>query len=130
MGKSKIKLAETYFNKEDGLSQVTLSTPFGHFTGSAICNYADGDEFSELVGGSFAEMRAWIKYYKTLALITRQSLKELNGIYCCSKPNKTRDMIKQRMDELQEIWEVCNREISLINKEIDARNEYLGKKDK
>lgn len=130
MKQSKITLSETFFNKEDGLSLVTISTPYGHFTGHSICNYDDGDEFNELIGGTYAEIRAWIKFYKYAIKVNSAILKELNGIYCCSKKNNPiAYRIKGRMKDIEDFIEYCKLELAKAESEIIDRNNYLGKKD-
>lgn len=131
MKKPAVKLTETYFNKEDGLSIVTISTPLGHFSGHAICNKDDGDEFNEFIGGSFAEARAWVKFYKQAMFLYRGLIKELNAIYCCSnKSEKTCKLVKEQLDFYTDCYEYFKNELAKTQKEIADRNQYLDNKDK
>ena len=49
------------FNKETGISTVTLFDKYGIYTGLAILHPDDKDNPSEFMGCSIAEQRAWIK---------------------------------------------------------------------
>ena len=130
MKKPKVTLSETFFNKEDGLSIVTLSTPLGHFSGHAICNTDEGDEFNEYVGGSYAELRAWIKYYKQEMFKYRTLIKELNGIYCCCKHSeKTAKLVKERLDYCKDQYDEYQTHLAMAKHDLVTRNEYLDKKE-
>lgn len=129
--KNKIKLYDSFFDPKTGASHVVLSTPRGLFEGYAQCNYDEGDKFSELIGGSIAEIRAWIKYAKKELLIHRAILKEFKALYdsCRHYDNTSRKVLK-KIEEEENIVLNIRFEIERAEKDLKDRSNYMAKKNK
>lgn len=69
------------FDKETGVSTVTIHTPIGHFTGTAKLHPEDIDLASEIRGCTIAHARALSKFYKTQKKNLENQLAALNKIY-------------------------------------------------
>lgn len=57
----KTKLKYANFDETTGISIVTITTPFGEFTGTSRLNEADAANVSKFAGCTFAEMKAYVK---------------------------------------------------------------------
>lgn len=57
----KTKLKYANFDETTGISTVTISTPYGDFTGTSKLREADAKNVSRFAGCTFAEMKAYIK---------------------------------------------------------------------
>ena len=57
--RTRIKYAN--FDETTGISTVTLTTPYGDFTGTSKLHEADAANVSRFAGCTFAEMKAYIK---------------------------------------------------------------------
>lgn len=63
----KIKIIESWFNEETGVSKVVINTDKGIFCGTAQLHDEDRDIASNFAGCEYAEMRAIVKYFKRRA---------------------------------------------------------------
>lgn len=63
----KIKIVESWFNEETGVSKVVINTDRGIFCGTAQLHEEDRDIASNFAGCEYAEMRAIVKYFKRRA---------------------------------------------------------------
>lgn len=79
--KSKIKLVYSDYNEETGVSIARIQTPYGVFKGKARLNPQDADTASHYEGCKYAEMRAYIKYFKFMIKIKRTAYDELQKLY-------------------------------------------------
>lgn len=59
-----IELSKAVFDRETGISEVTIRTDYGEFTGTAKMHPDDTPYASEFAGCSLAERRAYKKYIK------------------------------------------------------------------
>lgn len=60
----KIKMIKSNFDEETGISEVTIATDIGEFTGISKLHDEDRNISSNFAGCQYAEMRAIIKYMK------------------------------------------------------------------
>lgn len=67
----KIKIVESWFNEETGVSKVVINTDRGIFCGTAQLHEEDRDIASNFAGCEYAEMRAIVKYFKRRAKDTQ-----------------------------------------------------------
>lgn len=75
----KFKFGYSYFDRDSGVSMVTIYTPVGKFTGKAHCHSLDVK--SEFTGCRYAEYRARIKAMKELRKLTRERLVAVENLY-------------------------------------------------
>lgn len=75
----KIKITSSNFNKETGISKVTINTPLGEFTGIAKLHEEDKNIMSEFAGCQYAEMRAILKYIKKKIQILNWKIESLEN---------------------------------------------------
>ena len=73
-----IRLDKAEFNKETGISTVTIRTPLGKFTGHAKVHPEDVPYASNITGCRYADQRAKIKYLKAKARVISNEIKALN----------------------------------------------------
>ena len=74
---STIKLLQSNFDEETGISSVTIGTDYGQFHATSKLHNEDLDISSSYAGCEYAEMRAIIKYMKTKIKIIKIQIKEL-----------------------------------------------------
>lgn len=60
----KIKMIKSNFDEITGISEVTIATDIGEFSGTSKLHYEDRNISSSFAGCQYAEMRAVIKYIK------------------------------------------------------------------
>lgn len=72
-----IKLVYSNYDEETGISTVRIQTPEGTFKGKARLHPKDKNVASRYVGCKYAEMRAWIKYYKFMARLKQSAIEEV-----------------------------------------------------
>jgi hypothetical protein len=73
-----IKLTESHFDEESGISCVTLDTDLGKFYGYAFLNKEeDGEIASAYFGCELAEMEATLQYYDKKRYLLAQGLEAL-----------------------------------------------------
>jgi len=76
----KIKLLDSNFDKETGISNVTILTDIGKFSGSSKLHEEDKEISSSYAGCSYAEMRALIKYMKQKIKYIEAQIKALQSL--------------------------------------------------
>ena len=72
-----IKLVYSNYDEETGISTVRIQTPEGTFKGKSRLHPKDKNVGSRYVGCKYAEMRAWIKYYKFMARLKQSAIEEV-----------------------------------------------------
>ncbi len=77
----KVKIIRADYNKETGISTVTIDSRYGQFTGYARLHPQDADRESVFAGCEYAEIRANIKYMKTRRVESRIKLKTMKEFY-------------------------------------------------
>lgn len=77
---AKIKLINSFYDKETGISYVAISTKYGVFEGRTEVHEEDKDIASDFVGCNYAEMKAMIKYEKAKLKLIERDFKKLEII--------------------------------------------------
>lgn len=75
----KTKIIDETFNKDEGITTVTIQNKYGHFTGIAYCH--PDDEYSMFQGERIAATRANIKFCKFRITQEKAKLKALENIH-------------------------------------------------
>lgn len=75
-----IKLVYSNYDEETGISTVRIQTPEGTFKGKSRLHPKDKNVASRYVGCKYAEMRAWIKYYKFMARLKQSAIEEVTKL--------------------------------------------------
>ncbi len=104
--KSKTKLVYSNYDPETGISIARIQTPHGTFKGKARVHPKEADIASSYAGCKYAEIRAYIKYYKFLAKLKQSSIEEITKLYnqlsqCKTIPNKAVFWAKDQLDILK-----------------------------
>ena len=73
----KIKLIESWYDENDGLSYAKINTDYGEFEGWAQLHEEDNDIASRYAGCQYAEQRAVLKYMKHRIKILAYQIKAL-----------------------------------------------------
>ena len=71
----KTKIVDEHFDKETGITVVTIQNKYGHFTGMAYCH--PDDSYSMFQGERIAIIRANIKYLKRRISLEKAKIKAL-----------------------------------------------------
>lgn len=77
---SKIKLIDSTYDEESGISCATISTDLGEFTGYAFLNPEDKEIASSYAGCNYAERRAVMYYYEKKLKILKNKIQVLNEV--------------------------------------------------
>lgn len=73
----KIKLIDSWYNEEDGISYAKINTDYGEFEGYATLYEEDKEIASRFAGCQYAETRAVLKYMKHRIKILAYQIKAL-----------------------------------------------------
>lgn len=76
---STIKLLQSNFDEETGISSVTIGTDYGQFHATSKLHNEDLDISSSYAGCEYAEMRAIIKYMKKRIEVINNQIKGLEN---------------------------------------------------
>ena len=126
-----IKIIDSDFNTETGISTTKILTDLGSFTGIAKLHPDDQDKASRFAGCRYAEIRATIKYMKMKKKLFKEEIKLLNRLLGNTK-NKisrknTTEIIQNLVNDIQE----CDKNIELLKKSLTAtiekREEFINK---
>ena len=117
----KIKMIKSNFDEITGISEVTIATDIGEFSGTSKLHDEDRNISSSFAGCQYAEMRAVIKYMKRKMHDLDMQIKGLtdfqSSLKCRKDYNHTsienfkglsKKEIEESIDELnkqKEIWE-------------------------
>ena len=122
---------------ETGLSWVSIQTKEGIFTGTARVHPDDLEKgwYNRLAGQMIAHHRAYIEYFKFRKRLDRNTIKELEHIYCINKPRSiVSKCIFDRLCELQSNVDQYIRNINLfenrIQDKINGLEEYYKARNK
>ena len=97
----KAKVIKIIEDKDDNLykTTITIGTPIGEFTGSAIYNPEHDDTpYSPITGGIIAESRAYIKYLDVLLKDRESQLKGLRRLRYAMPENKDGYIYVRRLE--------------------------------
>lgn len=75
-----IKLIDSEYDKENGVSYVTIQTELGNFSGAAFLHPEDEDFPSSFLGCEIAEYRATIDYFEKLLYRLNIEIKTLESL--------------------------------------------------
>lgn len=137
--KSKTKLIYSNYDPESGISIARIQTPHGTFKGKARVHPKEADIASSYAGCKYAEIRAYIKYYKFLAKLKQSSIEEITKLYnkldqCKTIPNKATYWAKDQLDVLKAEKEDYLRTAKEYQEDMEAlineRSEILKKINK
>ena len=140
--KSKTKLVYSNYDPETGISIARIQTPHGTFKGKARVHPKEADIASSYAGCKYAEIRAYIKYYKFLAKLKQSSIEEITKLYnqlsqCKTIPNKAvfwakdqldilkaekKDYLRTAKEYLEDMEELINQRSELLKKINKAKN--------
>ena len=111
----KIKMIKSNFDETTGISEVTIATDIGEFSGTSKLHDEDRNISSSFAGCQYAEMRAVIKYMKRKMHDLDMQIKGLTDFQSSLKCRKDYNHIsienskaRRRIYELnkqKEIWE-------------------------
>lgn len=142
----KTKMINSNYDKETGISEVTVTNNYGTFTGYATCH--PDDYSSSFFGCALAECRANLKSFREERKIIRFQIKALKEAYemfskaknfndNCNEARKMRKYIKMKKAKLTEINGAIETLSDFIKSAPEARTETIkiidnirNKKDK
>lgn len=133
---SRIILLKSEFSMESGISEVTIDTDLGRFSGRSVASEEDKKWFSSYRGCQYAEIKAIRKYLKAnikklkAELKTLQNLRDAfdNSDKCNENSREWKILMKAIYQKQEEIDEEKNRVESLTNhllKTIAERDKIL-----
>lgn len=122
----KVKMAN--YDKESGVSIVTLTTDLGEFTGVSRLHEDDRENASSFFGCEIAEMRALIAYSKRQKMITSQQYKAIKDMYknleqmkAFNKESVEARKIRRKLYELSEEWHQWKDNVKSLEANITAK---------
>lgn len=139
-----MKIINSNYDEQTGISTVTIGTKYGQFTGKARLHPNDITIASKIAGCRYAEFRATIKYLKAEQKDLKQQLKTFIDFYLniCqhsrfNEKEYTNIQIRKRIDKLQrdiEINKAIIKNIEMVMKhDIEQREQlksYIKNKNK
>lgn len=85
----RIKLLNSNYDEDTGISNVTILTEYGEFSGTSKLHEEDKQISSSFAGCQYAEMKAIIKYMKYKIKIINERIKGLDDCRKILKGKKT-----------------------------------------
>lgn len=134
-----IKLLNSVYDKEDGVSCVTIETEIGNFNGYAFLHPEDEMIKSSFLGCEIAEYRATIEYFKKKLRILNIEIKTLENLRKDFKNTYKEDYhnceilerrMEQKLIQKKEYEMIIYSLKKSINLKVDNRIEVLKKFDK
>ena len=134
----KTKIVYSEYIPEDGMSVVTISNKFGEFTGISYLHEEDKHLESNFVGCRYAEIRAWIEYYKYRKGLVDAQLKGLSdfekilkGTWNYNPKSSENNRLRKRMAELKAEKAEYKERIEVLKTTLrmsmDQRDEFVKK---
>lgn len=126
------KLIYSNYDPDTGISIARIQTPHGTFKGKARVHPNEINIASHYAGCKYAEIRAYIKYYKFLAKLTQSTIEEVTKIYnkldqCKDIPNKATYILRDHLDALKKEKETYLNTAKEYGEEINALIEERSK---
>lgn len=122
------KMKMSNYDKESGVSIVSLATDLGEFTGVSRLHEDDRENASSFFGCEIAELRALIAYSKRRKMIVAQQYKAIKDMYknleqmkAFNKESVEARKIRRKLYELSEEWNQWKDNINSLESEIVAR---------
>lgn len=106
----KIKLLNSNYDENTGISNVTILTEYGQFSGTSKLHEEDRYISSSFAGCQYAEMKAIIKYMKYKVKIINERIKGLDN---CRKALENKKNYNYNSDENRTI----RKQIYILNKQ-------------
>lgn len=106
----KIKMIKSNFDEMTGISEVTIATDIGEFSGTSKLHDEDRNISSSFAGCQYAEMKAIIKYMKYRVKIINERIKGLDN---CRKTLENKKNYNHNSDENRTI----RKQIYILNKQ-------------
>lgn len=106
----KIKMIKSNFDEITGISEVTIATDIGEFSGISKLHDEDRNISSSFAGCQYAEMKAIIKYMKYKVKIINERIKGLDN---CRKTLENKKNYNHNSDENRTI----RKQIYILNKQ-------------
>lgn len=106
----KIKLLNSNYDENIGISNVTILTEYGQFSGTSKLHEEDRHISSSFAGCQYAEMKAIIKYMKYKVKIINERIKGLDN---CRKTLENKKNYNHNSDENRTI----RKQIYILNKQ-------------
>ena len=106
----KIKMIKSNFDEITGISEVTIATDIGEFSGTSKLHDEDRNISSSFAGCQYAEMKAIIKYMKYKVKIINERIKGLDN---CRKTLENKKNYNHNSDENRTI----RKQIYILNKQ-------------
>lgn len=123
------KVYYSNYNPDTGISIVKINTPYGMIEGTAKLHPKDVG--SKYAGCKYAEMRAWIKYFKMVRRSKNDILKELEHIKNSCKDHNAKWILDKRMEEIVEEIKTLSARIQYteedLKKSIETRDKTLSR---
>jgi hypothetical protein len=114
------------------ISTVAIHNDYGYFVGSAIPCEEDYEDASFILGGTIAEMRAWLEYYKERRRVAKAQMKELKLAINAFESMREAEDYKRPINWLHREFKDLENELESWNKMIEtieiAINNTLGRK--
>lgn len=117
----KTKIVYEDYNKETGVSTVTIQNKYGRFTGIAHCHPDDMENFSMFAGERYAATYAEIEFIKfriNQEKAKRKALKDLLLDFHCNEDHKLADYVGPLSDHALKMIEVYSNNIEDYKKVI------------
>ena len=125
------KVYYSNYNPDTGISIVKINTPYGMIKGTAKLHPDDKEVSSKYAGCKYAEMRAWIKYFKMVRRFKNDTLKELEHIKNSCKDHNAKWILDKRMKEIAEEIKTLSARIQYteedLKKSIETRDKTLSR---
>lgn len=134
-----MKFLDSFYNKYEGKSIVTLADKYGIYTGYAKVHPLDKENASEYAGCAIAESRAWIKALKSRRRRTKIKLNtieevikdiNLNANNYIDVSKRLNILFKKYTKEIKEIDKNIEEINNSIKKRLEARKKILDKQKK
>lgn len=125
------KVYYSNYNPDTGISIVKINTPYGMIEGTAKLHPDDKEVSSKYAGCKYAEMRAWIKYFKMVRRSKNDTLKELEHIKNSCKDHNAKWILNKRIEEIVEEIKTLSARIQYteedLKKSIEIRDKTLSR---
>ena len=122
--KNKTKLIYSNYDPETGISIVRIQSPEVIFKGKARVHPSENDIASSFAGCKYAEIKAYIKYFKNLKNLKQYAIKEITKLYNQLSqrkdiPDVAANYAWTQLEKLKQEKQECEQEIIDLKKELD-----------
>ena len=132
-----VRVADSYFCPETGLSIVWLNTPLGVFKGEAQCADVDKEHMSRFFGCEIAELRARSQYFNAeknrLKIANKTIMKYMTNLQIPLSAKAffamEKDYLKNE-ESIQKFADTCTKIREIIKDKIEERDKHYDAQDK